>query len=96
MARTPAVSDEALSRTLGLYAGMVSRVLDNPQRWLGLDDDPPKSASLPARARDAVRDRIFGEVTPASPQWGEQPLQRRVDWWVNRIGFSAGLAAAEH
>ena len=94
MARTPAVSDQALARALGLYAGMVGRVLDNPQRWLGLDDDPPTSASLPARARDALRDRIFGEVTPASPQWGEQPLQRRVDWWVARIGFSAGLAAA--
>ena len=30
-----AVSDEALSRALGLYAGMVSQVLSNPRRWLG-------------------------------------------------------------
>ncbi len=94
MARTPAVTDQTLSRALGLYAGMVGRVLNNPQRWLGLDDDPPKSASLPARALDAVRDRTFGEVTPASPQWGAQPLEKRVDWWVKRIGISAGLAAA--
>jgi hypothetical protein len=94
MARKPAVSDEALARALGLYAGMVGRVLSNPQRWLGLDDDPPESASFPARALDAIRDRTFGEVTPASPQWGDQPVEKRVDWWVKRIGISAGLAAA--
>jgi hypothetical protein len=94
MARKPAVSDEALTRSLGLYAGMVGLVLNNPQRWLGLGDDPPKSASLPARALDAVRDRTFGDVTPASPRWGDQPQDRRVDWWVKRIGLSAGLAAA--
>lgn len=94
MAKKPAVSDESLTRALGLYAGMVDHVLSNPQQWLGLDDDPPASASLPARALDAVRDRTFGEVTPASPQWNDQPLERRVDWWVKRIGISAGLAAA--
>lgn len=94
MARNPAVTDQSLSRALGLYAGMVGRVLNNPQRWLGLDDDPPKSASMPTRALDALRDRTFGEVTPASPQWGAQPLDKRVDWWVKHIGFSAGLAAA--
>jgi hypothetical protein len=90
----PAVSDEAISRALGVYAGMVHRVLSDPGRWLGLDDDPPPSAGFPARALDALRDRAFGELTPASPVWGEQPLQKRVDWWVRRIGISAGLAAA--
>lgn len=94
MARTPAVSDDLVSRALGAYAGLVDRVLTDPQRWLGLDDDPPPSAPFPARALDALRDRALGEVTPASPAWGEQPLQRRVDWWVTRIGISAGLAAA--
>lgn len=94
MSRKPAVSDESLTRALGLYAAMVGIVLGNPVRWLGLDDDPPASAKLPAKVLDAIRDRTFGEVTPASPAWAEQPLQTRTDWWVKRIGVSAGLAAA--
>ena len=73
---------------------MVDRVLSNPERWLGLDDDPPPTAAFPARALDAVRDRAFGEQTPASPTWTELPASKRVDWWVTRIGISAGLAAA--
>lgn len=94
MAKSPAVSDEQISRALGMYAGMVHHVLSNPQRWLGLDDDPPPSAKFPARALDALRDRTLGETTPASPDWNEQPLPKRVEWWVTRIGISAGLAAA--
>ncbi|MBB2899949.1 hypothetical protein FHR75_000737 [Kineococcus radiotolerans] len=94
MARTPAVSDDQISRALGVYAGLVDRVLTDPQRWLGLDDDPPPTAPFPARVLDALRDRALGEVTPASPEWDRQPLARRVDWWVTRIGISAGLAAA--
>ena len=94
MARTPAVSDDRIARALGVYAGTVDHVLADPGRWLGLDDDPPPTAPFPARALDALRDRALGETTPASPDWGAQPLQRRVDWWVTRIGVSAGLAAA--
>lgn len=93
MADSP-VSDERLARVLGAYAGMVGRVLDNPERWLGLDEDPPPSAGLPARALDAVRDRAFGEQTPASPTWAQVAVDERVEWWVRRIGISAGLAAA--
>ena len=88
------MTDEQLARALGLYAGMVAKVLSAPQRWLGLDEDPPPSAPLPRRALDALRDRALGEVTPASAAWPQQPLPRRVDWWVTRIGISAGLAAA--
>ena len=94
MAKKPAVSDEALARALGVYAGMTAHVLTNPQRWLGLDDDPPASAGLPSRVLDALRDRTLGDITPASLQWSEQPLAKRVDWWVDRIGAIAGLAAA--
>ena len=94
MAKNPAVTDAQVAGALGVYAGMVDRVLANQQRWLGLDDDPPPTAPFPARALDALRDRALGEVTPASPDWSRQPLQRRVDWWVTRIGISAGLAAA--
>ena len=88
------VSDEALSRALGMYAGMVSRVLTNPRRWLGVDEDPPLTAGLPVRFLDAVRDRAFGEVTPASPDWAEQPESKRVEWWLRRIAIGAALAAA--
>ena len=63
------VSDEALSAALGMYAGMVGQVLNNPRRWLGVDEDPPLTAGLPARVLDAVRDRALGDVTPASPHW---------------------------
>jgi hypothetical protein len=90
----PVVTDERLADVLGIYAGMVSRVLVNPERWLGLDEDPPPTAGFPARALDAVRDRALGDQTPASASWSEVPLRSRVDWWVTRIGVSAGLAAA--
>ena len=94
MSKDEAVSDENLAKALGLYAGMVGHVLTDPQRWLGLDDDPPPSAPFPAKVLDVLRDRAFGEVTPASPQWDQRPRQDRIDWWVRRIGVSAGLAAA--
>lgn len=88
------VSDEALARALGSYAGMVALVLTHPERWLGIDEDPPLTAGLPVRMLDALRDRALGEVTPASPQWAAQPESRRISWWVRRIGIGAGLAAA--
>jgi len=94
MPSRPVVSDEALSRVLGVYAGMVGQVLNNPRRWLGVDEDPPLTAGLPARIFDAVRDRTLGEVTPASPNWAAQPESERVDWWIRRIAVGAALAAA--
>jgi hypothetical protein len=90
----PAISDERITQVLGVYARMAHRVIGDPGRWLGLDDDPPPSASFPRKALDAVRDRAFGEVTPANPAWGQRPLDDRIRWWVRRIGVSAGLAAA--
>ena len=94
MAKQPAVSDATLTMALAVYAGMVRQVLDNPRRWLGSDDEPSADAGLPDRALDAVRDRTLGETTPGSPQWAEQPLAKRVDWWVDRIALVGGLAAA--
>lgn len=94
MADDPAIPDQRVAQVLGLYARLAHLVIADPVRWLGLDDDPPPSARFPARALDALRDRAFGEVTPASPRWGERPLHDRVEWWVRRIGVSAGLAAA--
>ncbi len=89
-----AVSDQALSRALSVYAGMVGRVLSDPRRWLGSDEDPPLTAGLPVRILDAVRDRALGDVTPASPDWAAQPEQKRVEWWLRRIAIGAALAAA--
>ncbi|CAA9287583.1 MAG: hypothetical protein AVDCRST_MAG48-249 [uncultured Friedmanniella sp.] len=94
MAKQQEIADERVVEGLDLYARMVGRVLADPQRWLGLDDETPPSAPFPAKVLDALRDRALGDVTPASPVWSEQPLKRRVDWWVTRIGISAGLAAA--
>jgi hypothetical protein len=90
----PAITDERIAQVLGVYAGMAHRVIADPRHWLGLDDDPPPSAPLPRKVLDAMRDRAFGEVTPASPAWDGRPLKDRVSWWVRRIGVSAGLAAA--
>ena len=99
----PAVSDEQVARSLGLYAGMVGRVMADPERWLA-DDGPDDGdggdghggapAGLPRRAVDAVSHRAFGSVTPASEQWPTVPVADRVSWWVSRIGAVAGLAAA--
>jgi hypothetical protein len=89
-----AVSDEALTRALGVYAGMVSQILSNPRRWLGSDEDPPLTAGLPVRLLDAVRDRALGEITPASPDWADQPESKRIEWWLRRIAIGAALAAA--
>ena len=94
MSRQPVVSDEALSRALGLYAGLVGQVLTNPRRWLGVDENPPLTAGLPVRMLDAIRDRALGDVTPASPNWAAQPETERVNWWIRRIAVGAALAAA--
>ncbi len=94
MPKNSPVSDEALSRGLGVYAGLVSRVLDDPQRWLGVDEEPPLTAGLPIRLLDALRDRALGDVTPASPEWAQQPEAKRVRWWLRRIAIGGALAAA--
>ena len=94
MADDAAISDERVVQVLGAYAWMANLVIGDPARWLGLDDDPPSSAGFPRKALDAARDRVFGEVTPASAQWAQRPLDDRVAWWVRRIGLSAGFAAA--
>ena len=89
------MSDEGLARALGLYAGMVDKVVSDPERWLGVEDaNGAGRTSVPGRLLDAVRDRTFGSVTPATDGWEQLPVEKRVDWWVNRIGVSAGLAAA--
>jgi hypothetical protein len=94
MPRKQVISDEALSRALSIYAGMVGQVLNNPRRWLGVDEDPPLTAGWPIRVLDAVRDRALGDVTPASSHWIGQPESKRVEWWIRRIAVGAALAAA--
>jgi hypothetical protein len=69
MSPSSGITDEQVINVLSTYAGMVNRVLSDPERWLGMDEDPPPTAAFPARALDAVRDRAFGETTPASPTW---------------------------
>ncbi len=93
--KTHGVTDETLVRSLSVYAGMVSKVVADPEQWLGVDEDPDtEPTSLPQRALDAIKDHTLGTVTPASADWAAQPLQQRIDWWVDRIAVGAGLAAA--
>ncbi len=97
MAKTT-VTDERLARTLGVYAGMVGRVVADPARWLADDSsdsgDGDAPTGLRGRAVDAVSRRAFGSVTPASAEWPSVPVADRVAWWVRRIGAVAGVAAA--
>jgi hypothetical protein len=93
--KTHGVTDETLVKSLSVYAGMVSKVVADPEQWLGVDEDADtEPTSLPQRALDAIKDHTLGTVTPASAEWAAQPLQQRVDWWVDRIAVGAGLAAA--
>ncbi len=94
MADEPAISDQRVAQVLGVYARMAHRAIADPERWLGVDEDPPEDANLPTKLLDALRDRVFGEVTPAGAEWDSRPVDDRVRWWVRRIGLSAGLAAA--
>lgn len=94
MADKSAISDAAVAQGLGIYAGLVDHVLNDPARWLGADTNLPPTAGFPARAVAAVRRRAFGKLTPASSRWAQRPLRKRVRWWIRRIGVSAGLAAA--
>ena len=74
---------------------MVDKVITDPERWLGSPADPEAAATgLPRRVVKSVRDRALGQLSPASAGWAELPVEKRVDWWVDRIGVSAGLAAA--
>ena len=94
MTTAPHISDAQLETVLAGYASMVHLVVDHPERWLGLDEDPPETASVPVKVVHEVRERLFGDVTPASVRWHTLPVRRRVGWWATRIGASAGVAAA--
>lgn len=76
------------------YASMVHLVVDHPERWLGLDEEPPETASGPVKVVHEPRERLFGDITPASVRWHPLPARHRVGWWVTRIGASAGVADA--
>lgn len=85
-----AVSDESLARALGIFAGMASKVLNNPERWLAIGGN----ASGYSGAIQAAKSRAFGQMNPASSEWDRQPVNERVSWWVSHIAASAGTAAA--
>jgi hypothetical protein len=89
-----AITDERLAHALAGYAGMVDRVISDPKRWLGMDEDPPPQSRFPTRALDSLRNRAFAKTTPASSLWPRLPVDKRVQWWVTRIGISADLAVA--
>lgn len=95
MAVEHGVSDEVLRSSLGWYAGLVGRVLNDPTRWLGVEDARPgRVTGLPGRLVRGARRRVLGDVNPTSPQWASRPVAFRTRWWISRIAVSAGLAAA--
>jgi hypothetical protein len=86
-----AISDATLARELSRFAGMAGRVLAEPERWLAADDGPGRGAQVAAGLLGGHR----GDgALPGSPAWAAEPVDRRVDWWVGRIGTVGGLAAA--
>lgn len=89
------VSDEVLQSSLAWYAGLVDRVLNDPSRWLGVEDARPQRVTgLPGRLLRGARRRVLGDVNPTSPQWADRPVSFRTRWWTSRIAAGAGLAAA--
>ena len=94
MAKQPAVSDATLTKALAVYAGMVRQVLDNPQRWLGGDDEPAPTPTCPPELSMRSRTAPSARPPPAHPSGPSSRYSERVDWWVDRIGIVGGLAAA--
>lgn len=89
----PAITDAQFARSLGAYAGMVDRVLDQPERWLGVD--PPTGVrSVPRKVLDRLRHTVSGDQHPGSAGWDREPLAARTEWWLDRIALTAGVAAA--
>lgn len=88
------VPDAVLASALAAYAGMVRQVMDNPERWLGVDQEPSLEAGRAARGLGAVRTRALGQVTPASAEWNGRSVRERIDWWLGRIWIVGGLPAA--
>lgn len=103
------VSDEKLATALRRYASLAAVVLEDPERWLGVDDgeqaedgasdtDPGSTGgerlSLARRAVRTAARAARGEVAPGSAQWPQLTAAQRSDWWVRRIGVVAGFAAA--
>lgn len=92
---TSVVSDEQLARSLAVYAGMVSRVLADPERWLAVETGSGAPAGrLFGRVAATVRRGALGSVAPGSPEWAGLSVADRDAWWVTRIGAVGGLAAA--
>ncbi|NHC15771.1 hypothetical protein [Motilibacter deserti] len=89
----PQLTDETLCDTLSTYAGLVSRVLDDPERWLGWGSGEPRT-SLPGRVGDVAARRLLGGTPPGSKQWADLPVDQRSEWWVDRIAVVAGFVAA--
>lgn len=78
MAVEHGVSDEVLRSSLGWYAGLVGRVLNDPTRWLGVGDARPgRVTGLPGRLVRGARRRVLGDVNPTSPQWASRPVAFR-------------------
>lgn len=84
-----AISDEVLGRTLRTYARVAAGLLRDPESWV--DDEP---ASRLHAAMRAVRRGLPGDVHPGSPDWPQQPVARRYEWWVDRISAVAAPVSA--
>lgn len=93
MVRIPAVSNTII-KVLGGYAGLVRRVLTDPPRWVGLDEDSHSSAPVLPDVLDTARHQTFGKTT--SPICGQLPVRKRAKWRLRRIAVSAGPTAAAH
>jgi hypothetical protein len=89
-----AISDQQYAATLGAFARLADTVLDQPEHWLRVDGEPEKLQGRLGRSWRAARDAVTGDTHPGSPDWDSLPVSERVDWWVARIGVTAGAVAA--
>jgi hypothetical protein len=87
-----AISDTALQRTLGAFAAVAARALDDPAAWLG--DDAQERSALPVEVARRVRRFATGGCHPGSPGWDALPVDERSRWWVRRIQAVGAPVAA--
>jgi len=99
-----AISDEAVTRTLSIYAGLAARLLDDPADWLGDGDDEAARGTTTesggavvkglGRVRGlgrAIGRRVTGSVHPGLPGWADLPVRQRDEWWVDRISAAVAV-----
>ena len=89
---TTIVSDADVLRTLRIFVAAVGPVLSGLRRRNPFGPSEREFAEEPATSwRGKAAIKIRGAVFPGSAEWESMDLDRRVDWWVRRVGLLSSL-----